>query len=89
MLHAGVSETDIQRHLAAICDTKALSRSLAHADDPIPLLRQQLKVLHEYLDTAFRSGAQVEELVATRARHMDWILQHWWQRFQWPALKSL
>ena len=89
MLHAGVSETDIQRHLAAICDTKALSRSLAHADDPIPLLRQQLKVLHEYLDTAFRSGAQVEELVATRARHMDWILQHWWQRFQWPAKHSL
>ncbi|MFC4260562.1 [protein-PII] uridylyltransferase [Marinobacter lacisalsi] len=62
-------------------DTAAFADQIAHAPSPVKAARELLKQAYEADAEAFRNGANVRDLVKSRADTVDLVLREIWNRY--------
>ncbi|WP_110686231.1 [protein-PII] uridylyltransferase [Salinicola aestuarinus] len=73
----------------SLFDVAAFREASNSSRNPIALYKQALETIRERLDTRFRNGTDIRDLVYGRARCLDGLLQVAWERFEWPEGISL
>lgn len=70
-------------------DTTAFADQIANAPSPVKAARELLKKSYDADADAFRSGADVRELVKSRADTVDLVLREIWNRYEFAASEDI
>lgn len=66
-----------------LLDPALLRKQFAATDDLRTVSKSLCRRASEYLDDAFRDGAEIQSLIRLRARFIDELLRGLWQQFDW------
>lgn len=69
----------------ALLDSARLQAALATGEPAAALCRTALEHADAWLDQQFLAGHSIRELIHLRARVVDTLLQHLWERHAWPG----
>jgi [protein-PII] uridylyltransferase len=68
---------------AELLDPALLREQFAATDDLRALSKTMCNRASEYMDNAYRDGAEIQSLIRLRARFIDELLRGLWQQFDW------